>query len=149
MTDETMGGGCQCGQVRYHADASQAEAYLCHCRMCQRATGGFAAAFVHLPIEAVLWEQEPDWYASSPIARRPFCSACGTPLGFRFNEGATGIDLTFGSFDDPSGFVPVTHSGAESLHDAWINTSALPRQRTEETESVVSRWRAAGREVPE
>jgi hypothetical protein len=149
MAGEFMTGGCQCGRVRYHADASKAEAYLCHCRMCQRATGGFAAAFVHLPIEAMTWDAEPNWYASSPIARRPFCSACGTPLGFCFNENASGIDLTFGSFDDPSRFVPTAHAGAESLHEAWLDTRALPRQRSDETESVVSRWRAAWREVPE
>jgi hypothetical protein len=116
--------------------------------MCQRATGGFAASFVHVPAEAVHWDSEPDWYASSPIARRPFCSTCGTPLGFRFNDGK-GIDLTLGSFDDPYGFEPQAHAGAESLHEAWIDTSALPRQRSDETESVVSRWHAAGMEVPE
>lgn len=149
MTGNMMAGGCQCGRIRYRANAAEAEAYLCHCRMCQRATGGFAAAFVHLPAGAVAWEHEPDWYASSPIAKRPYCSHCGTPLGFRFNENAKGIDLTFGSFDDPSGFVPVVHAGAESLHEAWIDTSALPRQRSDETESVVSRWQAVGREVPE
>jgi hypothetical protein len=135
--------------VRYRADAAEAEAYLCHCRMCQRATGGVAAAFVQVPLDAVTWESEPDWYASSPIARRPFCSTCGTPLGFQFNENPKGIDLTIGSFDDPSGFVPTAHAGAESLHEAWLDTRALPRQRTDETESVVSRWQAAGREVPE
>lgn len=143
-----MSGGCQCGRVRYRADAAEAEAYLCHCRMCQRATGGFAASFVQVPLTAVTWESEPDWYASSPIAQRPFCSKCGTPLGFRFNDGK-GIDLTFGSFDDPSAFRPQAHSGVESMHEAWIDTSALPRQRSDETESVVSRWRAAGLEVPE
>lgn len=143
-----MTGGCQCGRVRYRAEVSDTEAYLCHCRMCQRATGGFAASFVHLPNEAVTWEWEPDWYVSSPIAKRAFCSACGSPLGLRFNDG-TGIDLTFGSCDDPSGFEPKSHSGAESLHEAWIDTSGLPRQRSDETESVVSRWHAVGREVPE
>ena len=79
----------------------------------------------------------------------PFCSTCGTPLGFQFNENPKGIDLTVGSFDDPSGFVPTSHAGAESLHEAWLDTRALPRKRTDETESVVSRWQAAGREVPE
>ena len=102
-----------------------------------------------LPLAAVTWASEPDWYASSPIARRAFCSACGTPLGFRFNENASGIDLTLGSFDDPSAFVPTEHAGAESLHEAWLDTRALPRQRSDEIESVVSRWHAAGREVPE
>lgn len=145
MTELT--GGCQCGRVRFRAEISEAEAYLCHCRMCQRATGGFAASFVQVPLGALTWEKEPDWYASSSIAKRPFCGACGTPLGFRFNDGK-GMDLTFGSFDDPSRFVPTAHAGAESLHEAWIDTSGLPRQRSDETESVVSRWRAAGLEVP-
>src|ERR1700740_678771 len=126
----TMTGGCQCGRVRYRANTPAAEAYLCHCRMCQRAPGGFAAAFVQVPAGAVSWEGEPDWYASSPIARRPFCSRCGTPLGFRFNDGE-GIELTFGSFDDPSCCRPVAHAGAESLHEAWLDTSALPRQRSD------------------
>jgi hypothetical protein len=148
MDQKLKSGGCQCGRVRYRADVSKAEAYLCHCKMCQKATGGFAAAFVQLPAAAVEWESEPDWYASSPIAKRPFCARCGTPLGFRFNDGK-GQDLTVGSFDDPSDFRPTMHAGAESLHEAWLDTSALPRQRSEETESVAKRWNAAGREVPE
>jgi hypothetical protein len=143
-----LSGGCQCGRVRYLATIESDDAYLCHCRMCQRATGGVAAAFVPLPQAAVAWQGEPDWYRSSPIARRPFCSACGTPLGFAFLDSET-MDLTVGSFDDPSGFVPILHSGAESLHEEWLDTSALPRQTSAETESVASRWKAVGMEVPE
>lgn len=145
---KTLTGGCQCGRIRYTATLANDDAYLCHCRMCQRATGGFAAAFVGVPVDALRWEAEPDWYASSPIARRPFCSQCGTPLGFRFND-AVNVDLTVGSFDDPSQFVPVGHFGTESLHEAWLDTTALPRERSSETESVAKRWQAAGMDVPE
>ncbi|MFA6219188.1 MAG: GFA family protein [Erythrobacter sp.] len=141
-------GGCQCGRVRYRVDVSKAEAYLCHCRMCQKATGGFAAALVQVEDDALTWLSAPDWYDSSPIARRPFCSHCGTPLGFRFKDG-TGQDLTFGSFDDPSGFVPVGNFGAESLHEAWLDFTGLPRKRSDEAASVADRWRAAGLDVPE
>lgn len=148
MSPTTITSGCQCGRVRYTADVSKGEAYLCHCRMCQKATGGFAAAFVQVPHGAVTWDSEPDWYASSPMARRPFCSRCGTPLGFMFNDGE-GLDLTVGSFDDPSGFVPQAHAGAESIHEAWLDTAALPRHRSETTKSVADRWHAAGLEVPE
>jgi hypothetical protein len=146
---KTLTGGCQCGRVRYAATIENDDAYLCHCRMCQRATGGFAASFVQVPVAAVAWECEPDWYKSSPIAHRPFCSACGTPLGFAFLEDNTNMDLTVGSFDDPSGFVPKLHSGAESLHEAWLDTTALPRLRSEDIDSVAKRWKAAGLEVPE
>jgi len=41
---ERMTGGCQCGRVRYTVQIEDDAAYLCHCRMCQRATGGVAAA---------------------------------------------------------------------------------------------------------
>lgn len=143
-----MTGGCQCGRIRYTAPLENDEAYLCHCRMCQRATGGFAATFVQLEREAVTWQAEPDWYDSSPIARRPFCSHCGTPLGFMFSDGG-GMDLTLGSFDDPAGFVPVAHAGAERMLAAWLDTRDLTRHYSATTDSVAKRWKAAGLEVPE
>jgi hypothetical protein len=143
-----MTGGCQCGRVRYTAQVADDEAYLCHCRMCQRATGGASIAFKNLAKAGVSWECEPDWYASSEIAKRPFCAECGTPLGFAFNASER-MDLTVGSFDDPSPFVPTEHSGAESMHEAWLDTSALPRHLSDEPGgSVVARWQEAGLEVP-
>ena len=146
---QTMTGGCQCGRVRYEAEVAGDEAYWCHCKMCQKATGGIAAAFVQVPVAAVTWLSEPDWYASSPIAKRPFCSACGSPLGFAWADGGDNMDLTVGSFDDPSRFKPVAHAGSESIHEAWLDTRDLKRLYTAQTESVAKRWKAAGLEVPE
>ena len=141
-------GGCQCGRVRYRVELDHNNAYWCHCRMCQKATGGIAAAFVEVPHQAVSWLSEPDWYASSPIARRPFCAVCGTPLGFAWADGTGGVDLTVGSFDCPADFVPTAHYGAESWHEAWIDTSALPRHCSKDIASVAGRWNAIGRDVP-
>lgn len=141
-------GGCQCGRVRYSAELASPDAYLCHCRMCQRATGGVSIAFVNLPKAARTWGTEPDWYQSSPIARRPFCSACGTPLGFEFIDGDN-CDLTVGSFDDAAHFVPVSQFGVESRHDAWSNTMVLPGMRCDEHVALVERWAKVGMAVPE
>lgn len=148
MNETTKSGGCQCGRVRYAAEVDPDEAYLCHCRMCQRATGGFAASFVNVPQAGIVWQGEPEWYASSPIAERPFCARCGTPLGFRFKEGSAKMDLTVGSFDDPSDFRPKHHFGAESLHEAWLDTKNLPRIRTDEYDVLVQKWKDAGTEPP-
>jgi hypothetical protein len=145
---EIMTGGCQCGRIRYTALIASDDAYLCHCRMCQRATGGVAAAFVNVPKSSVTWHDEPDWYASSPIAQRPFCSKCGTPLGFSFPDGPN-IDLTIGSFDDPSRFSPTTHFGAESLYEAWLDTRELPRSRCKDNPKLVERWAKVGMNVPD
>ena len=143
-----MTGGCQCGRIRYSASVARTEGYLCHCRMCQKATGGVSIAFINLPKTAVEWETEPDWYHSSPIARRPFCSKCGTPLGFAFLDGEN-IDLTVGSLDDPYPIVPTHNFAIEKAHAAWQDTSHLPGQRVDEWEPTISRWRKAIGEVPD
>lgn len=147
MSDE-MTGGCQCGRIRYAVTIDNDDAYLCHCRMCQRATGGVSIAFRNVPRAAVRWlTAEPDYYRSSPIAQRGFCAACGTPLTFRFDEGEN-IDLTVGSFDDPSRFVPRYHFGAESLHAAWIDTGKLERYRCDQNPGLVDRWTKATGGMP-
>ncbi|HEV2080400.1 MAG TPA: GFA family protein [Allosphingosinicella sp.] len=90
------GGGCMCGRVRYTAAVEDNEAYLCHCRMCQRASGNVSFAMKTVRKADVRWEREPDYYASSPIARRGFCSACGTSLTFDYPDSEK-IDLIVGS----------------------------------------------------
>ena len=137
----TMTGGCACGKVRYTAAVEPDEAYLCHCRMCQRSTGSVSIAFVNAKLEAVEWQEGgPDWFDSSPIAERPFCSTCGTSLGFRFKTDTDKMDLTVASFDDPSPFKPKHHFGAESIHRAWINTEGLPEYRTDQYQKLVDKW---------
>jgi hypothetical protein len=135
--------------VRYTARVANNDAYLCHCRMCQRATGGVSIAFKQVKVADVQWHGEPDWFDSSPIAERPFCSNCGSPLGFRFKEGSDKMDLTVGSFDEPFGFVPKWHFGAERIHRDWLNTEGLPEHRTEDHEVLVKKWVDAIGKVPE
>ncbi|HEX8448770.1 MAG TPA: GFA family protein [Allosphingosinicella sp.] len=144
---EEMTGGCACGRIRYSARVENDEAYLCHCRMCQRSTGGISIAFKGVGKADVTWETEPDWYVSSPIARRPYCRECGTSLGFAFPE-SENMDLAVGSFDDPSRFRPMHHFGAESLHRAWLNTEGLPEIRTDEYKPLVDRWMEATSKPP-
>ena len=140
----SMTGGCACGAKRFIAEVGEEQAYLCHCRMCQRASGNVSLALLTLPQGTVRWiGEEPDWYASSAIAERPFCAKCGTSLGFRYREGADKMDLTIASFDDPSTFRPHHHFGAESMHRAWVNTEGLPEMRSEDYAALQERWRKA------
>ena len=138
-----------CGKIRYAATIENDEAYLCHCRMCQRATGSVSIAFVTARLDQIEWDGEPDWYDSSPIARRPFCSKCGTSLGFMFTEDSDKMDLTVAAFDDPSPFKPRHHFGAESMHRAWLNTEGLPEYRTTDYQPLTDRWIKAVGKVPD
>lgn len=136
---EQVTGGCQCGRIRYRATIADDDAYLCHCRFCQRATGGVSIAFKNLAKADVAWETQPDRYASSPIAERGFCARCGTPLSYEAHDHDR-MDLTVGSFDDPYRFRPVEHSACESWHAGWLDTGHLPASRTDQNPSMVKRW---------
>ena len=144
-----MEGGCACGRVRFKARIDNDDAYLCHCRMCQRATGSVSIAFKQAKTADIEWASEPDWYDSSPIARRPYCRECGTSLGFVFKEGSDKMDLTVASFDDPSRFRPKWHCGAESIQRPWLNTEGLPEHKTSDYDVLVEKWVAATGKMPE
>ncbi len=136
-------GGCQCGSIRYAAMLASDQADFCHCRMCQRATGGVAAALVNARRNAVTWTtRTPDRFASSPIARRGYCAACGTPLTFEYNQGSEMMDLTVGSLDDPSVVRLASHFGVESSIGGWIAHDDLPVQRSDEHPALMARWAA-------
>lgn len=141
-------GGCMCGKVRYAAAIANDDAYLCHCRMCQRASGNVSLAMKNVKKADVRWKREPDYYASSPIARRGFCAGCGTSLTFEYLD-SDNMDLIVGSFDDPSRFAPKHHFGVESLHRAWIDTANLPEYRVDQYQPIVDRWMQSVGKLPE
>ena len=143
-----MAGGCQCGRIRYTVAITSDDAYLCHCRMCQRATGGVSIAFKNFKKADVTWTRKPDYYASSPIANRGFCSACGTPLTFEFPD-SENMDLTVGSLDEPGRFRPTHHFAVESWHEAWLDTRSLPTYRTDQNKNVVDRWMKTVGKLPD
>ena len=143
-----MTGGCQCGAVRFEAEVASDYAYLCHCRMCQRAAGNVSIACINLSKGSVMWLSEPDWYASSPIARRPFCAKCGTPLGFAYHEDDM-MDLHVAAFDDPARFVPKLHFGVESRLEHWRDTKDLPDYRITDNPKTVELWMNAIGKLPD
>ena len=148
MTDPATG-GCQCGRIRYEALIEGGDAYLCHCGMCRRATGGVSIAFCNVRRSDVAWTtREPDYFASSPIAVRGFCAACGTPLTFAYNDSEM-MDLTIGSFDDPSPFMPREHFSIDTALPAWLDTSHLPGKRLVDNQATVDRWIKAVGKLPD
>ncbi|MES2055912.1 MAG: GFA family protein [Pseudomonadota bacterium] len=137
--NEQVTGGCLCGRIRYTVRIADDDAYLCHCRMCQRAVGNVSVAYKNVKRAGLIWSREPERHASSPIASRGFCASCGTSLTFEFPDGDQ-IDLTVASFDAPERFRPLHHFGVESRHDAWLDTRHLPDYRADQYKPLVDRW---------
>jgi hypothetical protein len=125
-------GGCQCGAVRYEWVEGPTYASVCHCRMCQKASGQPFMAFTGGKLENLRWTRgRLAIFNSSEHAERGFCSACGTPLTYRLTSTAR-ISVTMASLDNPEAMRPTKAYGIEGKL-SWTDTiSDLPGQRTED-----------------
>ena len=122
-------GGCQCGAVRYRVTGGLGSAGICHCRMCQRAVGNVFAPLV--TAKGVVWQGTPARWASSNIAERGFCAACGTPLFLRDFDCPEGeFEIMIATLDDPEHAPPAHHVGIES-RISWVRLAdGLPEYVT-------------------
>ncbi len=143
-TKPVLTGGCQCGAIRFAISAPPVRVSICHCRMCQKATGAPFASFADVEKSDFAWTKgKPAAFRSSSIAERDFCSACGTPLSFRRIDGPR-IEILTGSFDRPDRVVPTRQYGAESRLGWVVAIANLPSQTTlqnygpEKMNSIVS-----------
>ncbi len=127
MMASPVTGGCQCGAVRYAVTGGLGRANLCHCRMCQRATGNAFAPLV--TAAGVAFVGSPARFASSDVADRGFCRDCGTPL-FYAPVGTDELELMIGSLDDPGAVAPALHYGIESRLGWARFADGLPEYRT-------------------
>jgi hypothetical protein len=82
--------------------------------MCQKAVGGpFAVICPVLKTDFRVTRGEMSHFWSSDVARRGFCSQCGTPLTFEYPE-APDLGLLVGTFDHPDLIMPEAQYGIES-----------------------------------
>jgi hypothetical protein len=101
-------GGCLCGAVRYRVTARPARVTICHCRFCQRATGG---AYMVQPAIAetdlAVIKGAPKVYAhrsegSGKEIYIHFCETCGTKLYQKFERFVGAAGVYAGTLDDPN-----------------------------------------------
>ena len=121
-------GGCQCGAVRFRIEGALGVASVCHCRMCQKAFGGFYAPLVSVREARLEWTRgEPRRFRSSSHVLRGFCSACGTPLTY---EAPDGVALAIGAFDTPEDVAPTVQFGVERKLPYVDSVPDLPARAT-------------------
>jgi hypothetical protein len=122
-------GGCQCGAVCCAIDAGPAKSTVCHCRMCQRATGNAFAPLFEVMTTAITWHGTPATWASSDQVERGFCSTCGTPLFYRGIARDT-TEIMVGTLTPDFVYQPIANHGVEARM-AWLGTlHTLPDRET-------------------
>jgi hypothetical protein len=118
MTETNRTGGCQCGAVRFKIHGALGRPSICHCRMCQKAFGGFFGPLVTVKGETEWTRGEPSYFQSSINIARGFCAACGTPLTYRHPGG---LEIAIGAFDDRSDLAPQIQVNF-AARNSWVTT---------------------------
>ncbi len=91
-------GHCLCGAVTVTvAGDHDPRVGACHCRMCQRWSGGLFLCF-NAEAAGVTVSGEVTRFASSDFAERAFCPVCGSHIWFR-DIGSETFELMPGLFD--------------------------------------------------
>ncbi|MBB3948012.1 hypothetical protein GGQ73_003986 [Rhizobium skierniewicense] len=138
MTGATaVSGGCQCGAVRYRIEGDIRYPHVCHCRMCQKASGNY---FLPLGASSLdrfrLTRGKPNWFQSSDHVRRGFCGTCGTPLFYDIPD-KNFINVTLGSLDEPLDIIPEAQSNLSSKMHWFSHLDTLPVEATDGPEQTV------------
>jgi hypothetical protein len=127
-------GGCVCGAVRYECTAKTEEIQMlkCHCRDCQRISGGPYTPVVYVPLRTFrVTKGKIKHFNTASDAKghhqRGFCSDCGSRLTGGEYEGSTGIGMTASSLDDPSWFKPVVDMWVSDAQPWDLMDPALPK----------------------
>jgi hypothetical protein len=137
MTDRRMPagpftGGCQCGAIRFRAEALRDNPHVCYCRMCQKATGNLFAALVGVRHENLTWTRgTPAEFNSSGQAARGFCGNCGTPLYYRA-LGGPNVSMSIGAFDEPQRIALWYQMGLEGKHPSLLHLGDVEEVGTTE-----------------
>ena len=95
-------GSCLCGAVRYEVRGPLRDVVNCHCGQCRKFHGHYGA-YTNAALRDVVirGKRQLKWYRSSDVARRGFCSRCGSSLFWQRLKGET-ISIAAGTFDAPT-----------------------------------------------
>jgi hypothetical protein len=119
MSGPPYEGGCQCGQVRWRATAAPLNVRVCHCRLCQQATGGPFFARAMFALDAFSRTGEVTSWPTSPRLMRHSCARCGTPLFATPNDPPPRIAVAITTCDDRHALTPDAHIWTAEKVD-WV-----------------------------
>ena len=107
MQEQT--GRCLCGAIQYRVMDQPVRVSFCHCRFCQRVTGGPYAVepiFAKTDVQVSGCTRTYDHVSvgSGKVITTHFCPTCGGNLFYTFERFADLIGIQAGTFDDPDWF---------------------------------------------
>ena len=121
--DDTLGGGCRCGRLRFRLHGAPQAVNCCHCRNCQRITGSAFAVNAMYPtaqVETLGGWEDRDLLVEPDGGRQWRCADCGMLLFAdhpMFGDAVRFVRV--GTLDEGERVAPDTHYFTRSKHP-WV-----------------------------
>jgi hypothetical protein len=102
-------GSCECGAGTYELDGPLRHSVACHCTQCRKTSGHYWSA-TQVPNDQfkITNDEGLKWFRSSDVARRGFCSTCGSSL-FWQHEAEEATSVATGTLDGDTGIKTMKH----------------------------------------
>lgn len=122
-------GSCLCGGIKFHVKGPLSDVVYCHCSQCRKQTGLYYAAVTANRTDLVMLSGEEliKWYQASPLAKRGFCSQCGSALFWKDEPEKTYLAIMAGTLDEPTGLKSESHIFCADKGDFYEITDGLPQ----------------------
>ena len=122
-------GGCACGAVRYRLKTGPMFVHCCHCRDCQRQTGGAFAINALIETDRIEVTGETGFYCMPTDSGRPHdvhrCTTCGTTLWSDYGRRKVMSFLRVATLDDPTALKPDVHIFTRTKLP-WVEVTGAP-----------------------
>ena len=125
-----MEGGCGCGVVRYRLTSGPMFVHCCHCKDCQRQTGGGFAINALIETDRIeILSGAMTVYTMPTDSGRPHdlhrCAACGTTLWSDYGRRRIMSFLRVATLDAPSDLPPDVHIFTQTKLP-WVEVTGAP-----------------------
>jgi hypothetical protein len=126
--DDILGGGCECGAVRYQVADAFLYAANCHCSRCRAATGSAFKAFAGIEREKLLITHGADALLvfGEDDLNHTRCGTCGSLLFSVVRDGDY-VHVAMGSLSDAPSIRPTEHIFVGSKAPWFEITDDLPQ----------------------
>jgi hypothetical protein len=121
-------GSCECGAVTYELDGPLRPSVACHCTQCRKTSGHYWSA-TQVPNDQfrITKDDGLKWFRSSDVARRGFCTGCGSSL-FWQHDGEDATSIGTGTLDGATGIETAKHIYVADKGDYYELADDLPQR---------------------
>ena len=106
MNAAVIEGSCACGSIKYTGSQMPTSMTNCHCRECQKLSGGPYLTWASVDRASLTWSSPPKQLKFTVFAERTFCKDCGSSMTMQYYLQPERLSVAAGTLDRSTELLP-------------------------------------------